>query len=69
MTISHEGGCVCGAVRYRVKAAARPGPRGISAGTFDDKDWFRVDRHIWARSARPWGATPPKNGVRAELFS
>lgn len=127
MTVSHEGGCVCGAVRYRVKAQPqaglvchcawcqrrtgsafafvayfneadveflrgrmtayehrsdetgrwlkigfcpvcgtpvthttelRPGLRGISAGTLDDKDWFRVDRHIWSRSARPWVTIP-----------
>ena len=127
MTHFHEGGCVCGAVRYRVKAQPqaglvchcawcqrrsgsafafvayfseaqveflrgrmtryehrsdetgrwlriefcpvcgtpvthttelRPGLRGISAGTLDDKDWFRIDRHIWSRSARPWVSIP-----------
>ena len=127
MTESHEGGCVCGAVRYRVKAPPqaglvchctwcqrrtgsafafaayfneadvellqgrmtayehrsdetgrwlriefcpvcgtpvthtaelRPGLRGIAVGTLDDKDWFRIDRHIWSRSARPWVAIP-----------
>ena len=36
----------------------RPGLRGISAGTLDDRDWFRIDRHIWSRSARPWVAIP-----------
>ena len=25
MTVSHEGGCVCGAVRYRVKAQPQAG--------------------------------------------
>jgi len=123
----HEGGCVCGAVRYRVKAQPqaglvchctwcqrrsgsafafvayfnegdveflrgrmtayehrsdetgrwlkiefcpvcgtpvthttelRPGLRGISAGTLDERDWFRIDRHIWTRSARPWVTIP-----------
>lgn len=123
----HEGGCVCGAVRYRVKAMPqaglvchcnwcqrrsgsafafvayfneadvaflsgrmtpyehhsdetgrwlriefcavcgtpvthttelRPGLRGISAGTLDERDWFPIDRHIWSRSARPWVAIP-----------
>jgi hypothetical protein len=123
----HEGGCVCGAVRYRVKAKPqaglvchcnwcqrrsgsafafvayfnegdveflrgrmtayehrsdetgrwlkiefcpvcgtpvshttelRPGLRGISAGTLDERDWFPIDRHIWSRSARPWVAIP-----------
>jgi hypothetical protein len=36
----------------------RPGLRGISAGTLDERDWFRIDRHIWSRSARPWVAIP-----------
>lgn len=36
----------------------RPGLRGISAGTLDNPDSFRIDRHIWTRSARPWVAIP-----------
>jgi hypothetical protein len=36
----------------------RPGLRGIAAGTLDDRDWFRIDRHIWSRSARPWVTIP-----------
>jgi hypothetical protein len=32
--------------------------RGIAAGTLDDRDWFRIDRHIWSRSARPWVTIP-----------
>jgi len=36
----------------------RPGLRAIAAGTMDDPDWFRIDRHIWARSARPWVTMP-----------
>jgi len=39
-------------------AEARPGFRGIAAGTFDDPDWFKIERHIWTRSARPWVAIP-----------
>ena len=123
----HEGGCVCGAVRYRVRgepvvamachcrfcqqrlgtafalaayfdeknveftqgqltqyehlsdesgrwlkmqfctrcgttlthtAEVRPGLRSIAAGTFDDPDWFRIERHIWTRSKRPWVSVP-----------
>lgn len=123
----HEGGCVCGAVRYRVRgdpvvaavchctfcqrrlgsafavfayfndenveftrgqlteyehrsdesgrwlkmqfcvscgttlthtAEVRPGLRSIAAGTFDDPDWLRIERHIWVRSKRPWVAIP-----------
>ena len=40
-------------------AEARPGFRGIAGATFDDPDWFKIDRHIWTRSARPWVAIPP----------
>ena len=123
----HEGGCVCGAVRYRVRgepvvamachcrfcqkrlgsafalvayfdeknieftrgelsqyehrsdesgrwlnmrfcprcgttlthtAEIRPGLRSIAAGTFDEPDWFRIERHIWVRSKRPWVQIP-----------
>ena len=123
----HEGGCVCGAVRYRVRghpvvamvchcmfcqrrlgsafavgayfdeknveftqgrlteyehrsdesgrwlkmrfcarcgttlthtAEVRPGLKSIAAGTFDDPDWLRIERHIWARSKRPWVSIP-----------
>jgi hypothetical protein len=38
---------------------ARPGMRGIAGGTFDEPDWFRIGRHIWLRSKRPWVAVPP----------
>jgi hypothetical protein len=37
----------------------RPEMRAIAAGTFDDPDWFRIERHIWTRSARPWVRIPP----------
>ena len=40
-------------------AEMRPGFRAIVAGTFDDPDWFRIERHIWVRSARPWVSIPP----------
>jgi hypothetical protein len=36
----------------------RPGLRGISAGTMEDPYSFRIDWHIWTRSARPWVAIP-----------
>ena len=126
-TDTHEGGCVCGAVRYRVHgkpvfasvchcafcrrrtgsafavvvyfdenavqfvqgelaeyehrsdvsgrwlrmnfcprcgttvshtAEARPGLRAIAGGTFDDPDWFAIDRHIWIQSKQPWVCIP-----------
>ena len=36
----------------------RPGLRAIAAGTMDDPDSFRIERHIWSRSARPWVTIP-----------
>ena len=132
MGVVREGGCVCGAVRYRIKAdpqfgavchctwcqkrsgsafsfnaycrdgdiefngaprtvyehrsdetgrwlrtefcptcgtpithttEMRPGLRAIAAGTLEDPDSFRIDRHIWTRSARRWVAVP--GGVEA----
>ena len=44
----------------------RPGFRGVAGGTFDDPDWFRIDRHIWTRSARPWVTFPPDVDVFLE---
>ena len=124
----HEGGCVCGAVRYRTKGAPQaafvchctycqrasgsaflvevafpkeaveiaggpigtyehksdesgralypqfctrcatkigmtvelvPGVQVIFGGTFDDPNWFDIDRHIFARSAVKWMTYPP----------
>lgn len=39
-------------------AELRPGIRTIAAGTFDDPDWFAIDRHIWVQSKRPWVSIP-----------
>ena len=30
----------------------RPGLRGIAGGCYEDPDWFKIDAHIWTRSAR-----------------
>ncbi len=30
----------------------RPGIRGLAGGCFDDPNWFAIEAHIWARSAR-----------------
>ena len=49
-------------------AQARPGVRSIAAGTFDDQDWFAVDRHIWTRSKRPWVVIPPDVAVYEQAF-
>ena len=35
-----------------------PGLRGIPGGTFDDRSWIKVDRHVWTRSAHPWVTVP-----------
>lgn len=35
-------------------AEIRPGVRTIAAGTFDDPNWFSVERHIWVQSKLPW---------------
>jgi hypothetical protein len=49
-------------------AEARPGFRGIAAGTFDDPDWFKIERHIWTRSARPWVSVPAGVQVFDQAF-
>ena len=30
----------------------RPGLRGIAGGSFDNPDWYTIDAHVWAGSAR-----------------
>jgi hypothetical protein len=30
------------------------GGRVIFGGTFDDSSWFKIERHIWTRSAQSW---------------
>lgn len=44
-------------------AEVRPGMRTIAAGTFDESNWFSVDRHIWLQSKQSWVTVPP--GVAA----
>jgi len=39
-------------------AELRPGFRSVAAGTLDDPTWFKIDRHIWARSKLPWVTVP-----------
>jgi len=42
---------VCGtAVSWTLEM--RPGLRAIAGGTYDDPDWYRIEAHIWTRSAR-----------------
>ena len=47
----------CGTTVSHV-AEIRPGMRTVAAGTLDEQDWFRVDRHIWTRSKQPWVSIP-----------
>lgn len=50
-------------------AEARPGLRAIAGGTFDDPDWFRIERHIWVQSARPWSQIPSDVAVFPRGFT
>ena len=48
---------VCGTTISHT-AELRPGMRMIAAGTFDDANWFNIDRHIWVESKLPWVVVP-----------
>jgi hypothetical protein len=50
-------------------AEFRPAARTVTGGTFDDPDWFTVNRHIWVKSKRPWATIPPGVEVYAEGYS
>lgn len=39
-------------------AEFRPGLRTIAGGTLDERDWFKIDRHIWVQSKLPWVTIP-----------
>lgn len=39
-------------------AEVRPGTRSIAGGTFDDPNWFTINRHIWVKSKLPWVTIP-----------
>ncbi len=52
----------CGTTVYHT-AEIRPGMTTIAAGTFDDPDWFVIDRHIWVQSKLHWVSIPA--GVQA----
>jgi hypothetical protein len=47
----------CG-TRVGMTAERRPGQHAISGGTFDDPDWFAIDRHIWTKSRLRWMEIP-----------
>lgn len=35
-----------------------PGFQGVCGGTFDDRHWFKPDRHIFTETALPWMVFP-----------
>jgi hypothetical protein len=35
-----------------------PGLRAIAGGTFDEPDWFKIERHVWMRSRQRWVPLP-----------
>ena len=37
-----------------------PGARAIAGGTFDSRDWLKIERHVWTRSAQKWVLVPPE---------
>ncbi len=39
-------------------AEALPGLRAVAGGSFDDPQWFRIDRHGWMRSGHRWFVAP-----------
>ena len=41
-----------------VTAERRPGQQGLMGGTFDDRAWFTISRHIWTTSKIPWVEIP-----------
>jgi hypothetical protein len=45
-----------------------PTIRIVSGGTFDDPNWYNIDRHIWTRSAHHWTAFPPDVDKYEEAF-
>jgi hypothetical protein len=64
----HEGGCLCGAVRYRVSRQPEfalachcrycQKRHGIALGTLDEPDLVPITHHLWLRSIRPWVRQP-----------
>jgi hypothetical protein len=49
-----------------VTAERRPGQQGLMGGTFDDRTWFTISRHIWTTSKLLWVELPA--GVPSSSF-
>ena len=59
-----EGGCACGAVRYRsdsapVRSSGHPDLLFLHAATLDDPAQFKADRVVWSASRPPWDHIDP----------
>jgi len=50
-------------------AQMRPGWRAIAGGSYDDPDWFKLEAHIWTRSARSDMRYPEKMHRCEEAFA
>ena len=50
-------------------AEIRPGMKSIAAGTFDETDWFAIDRHIWVKSKQSWVTIPAGVTTYAKAFT
>ena len=57
----------CGTTIFHT-AEIRPGVRTIAAGTFDDPNWFSMDRHIWVQSKLPWVVVPENVAAYSKGF-
>jgi hypothetical protein len=55
------------------QAELLPQAMGVSGGTFDDTDWLKPERHVWANSAQGWiqfpeGAEVLQHGVDVQHY-
>ena len=57
----------CGTTVYHT-AEVRPRARTIAGGTFDDPNWFTINRHIWVKSKLPWVTIPAGVEVHDQGF-
>ena len=47
----------------------RPGLRAIAGGSYDNPDWYKIEAHIWTRSARSDMCYAKDMPVYAEVLS
>ncbi len=46
----------------------RPGLRAIAGGSYDNPDWYKLEAHIWTRSARSDMCYPESMPVHEEVL-